>query len=182
MPTKTQMRLLRLKNITDNFFQEAWQLYEEAFPIEERKLLDEQSNILKNDNYHYDVLIDQNQFIGFILWWDFESYKFIDHFATSKHHRNKGIGSLILEKIITLNTKPILLEVELPTSNLNKRRIEFYTRHGFKLNQHYYEIPSVKNGQSPLQLLLMSHPNLLTASDVDIFIQKYHPIIYKKQS
>ncbi len=44
------MKLIRLKHISDNYFQKAWKLYEDAFPIEERKLLDNQSYILQNDS------------------------------------------------------------------------------------------------------------------------------------
>ncbi|OUS01070.1 hypothetical protein A9Q86_10020 [Flavobacteriales bacterium 33_180_T64] len=176
------MKLIRLKNISDNYFQNAWKLYKEAFPSEERRLLDDQISILKNDNYHFDILIDKKQFIGFILWWNFETHRYIDHFATSLDQRNKGIGKLILNKFINTNNKPILLEVELPTSNINERRIKFYERIGFRLNQHYYEIPPAQVSQSPLQLLLMSYPNHISTKDVELFIKKCHPIIFKNKT
>jgi GNAT superfamily N-acetyltransferase len=108
------MKLIRLKQISDNYFQKAWKLYEDAFPIEERRLLDDQSYILQNDSYHFDVLIDKDQFTGFILWWDFDTHRYIDHFATALEQRNKGIGKLILNKFIDSNNKSIILEVELP--------------------------------------------------------------------
>jgi len=174
------MKLIRLKHISDNYFQKAWKLYENAFPVEERRLLDNQSYILQNDNYHFDVLIDKDQFIGFILWWDFDTHRYIDHFATALKQRNKGIGKLILNKFIDSDNKSIILEVELPTSNINERRIKFYERIGFKLNQHYYEIPVIKEDLSSLQLLIMSYPNLISKKDIDLFVAKNHPIIFKK--
>lgn len=64
------MKLIRLKSISDHYFKEAWKLYEDTFPFEERRSLDNQSKVLQNDYYHFDVLIDKNQFTGFILWWD----------------------------------------------------------------------------------------------------------------
>lgn len=174
------MKLIRLKHVSDNYFKKAWKLYEDAFPIEERRLLDDQSYILQNDSYHFDVLINKDQFIGFILWWNFDTHRYIDHFATALDQRNKGIGKLILNEFIKSDNKSIILEVELPTSNINKRRIKFYERVGFKLNQHYYEIPPIKEDQSPLQLLLMSYPNFIYKKDVDLFVKKNHPIIFKK--
>lgn len=90
----------------------------------------------------------------------FETHKYIDHFATGVEQRNKGIGKLILNKFIDRVDKPILLEVELPTSDINERRIKFYERVGFKLNEHDYEIPPIKEDELPLQLLLMSYPNM----------------------
>ena len=176
------MKLIRLKNISDNYFQKAWNLYEDAFPFEERRLLDDQSYVLQNDSYHFDILIDKNQFMGFILWWDFETHRYIDHFATSIEQRNKGYGKFILSNFIDCNDKPVMLEVELPTSIINERRIKFYERVGFKLNQHYYEIPPLKEDQSPLQLLIMSYPSIISEKDVDQFVKKYHPVIFKNES
>ncbi len=179
--SKRPMKLIRLKNISDNYFQKAWNLYEDAFPFEERRLLDNQSYVLQNDRYHFDILIDKNQFMGFILWWDFETHRYIDHFATSVEQRNRGIGKFILNNLIDSNDKPVILEVELPTSTINERRIKFYERLGFKLNQHYYEIPPLKEDQSPLQLLLMSYPSMISEKDVDQFVKKYHPVIFKNK-
>lgn len=172
------MQLIRLKHSTNDYFLKAWKLYEEAFPSEERRLLKDQTYVLQNDKYHFDILIDNEQFIGFILWWDFETYRYVDHFAISKEQRNKGLGRLILNKFISRSNTPIILEVELPTSDINKRRIAFYERIGFKLNQHYYEIPPLTKKQVPLQLFLMSYPNLISKKDANLFVKKYHPIIF----
>lgn len=172
------MKLVRLKNISDNYFQKAWELYEDAFPSEERRPLEDQSRILQNENYHFDILIDKDQLIGFILWWDFETHRYIEYFATSVEQRNKGIGKLILNKFIYGNDKPIILEVELPTSSIKERRIKFYERIGFKLNHHYYEMPPLKQHQAPLQLLLMSYPDIISKKEVALFVEKYHPIIF----
>jgi len=173
------MKQLRLKSTSDIYFNQAWQLYEEAFPPEERRSLNYQSRIMKNANYNFDVVLNQDQCIGFLLWWDLENYKYIDHFATSISQRNQGFGRLILEKFISNTNETILLEVELPNTRINKRRIKFYERIGFKLNQHYYEIPSSQEGQSPLQLLLMSYPSYLSTKDVEQFVKTCHPILFK---
>lgn len=172
------MEHIRLKNTNDNYFNEAWKLYNEAFPIEERRLLDSQFKIMKKLNYHFDIATDKKQFIGFLLWWEFETLHYIDHFATLTEQRNKGFGKLILENFIKRSSRPILLEVELPDSSINKRRIKFYERLGFKLNQHYYEIPASKERKSPLQLLIMSYPTQLPKNDIDQFVKICHPIIF----
>jgi hypothetical protein len=48
----------------------------------------------------------------------------------------------ILEDFIKGNSNPTLLEVELPDSAINNKRIEFYERLRFKLNLHEYKVPS----------------------------------------
>ena len=179
MAASYPMKQVKLENLSDTFFQMAWELYEGSFPLEERRLKDAQARVMKNPDYNFDIVINNKQFIGFILWWDFEAIRYVEHFATSPQQRNKGFGKLILEKFIKSNDKPILLEVELPHSTINQRRIKFYERTGFKLNPHYYEVPPIQEGHSPLQLLLMSYPNLLSAEDVERFIKIYHPVIFE---
>ncbi|WP_160170056.1 hypothetical protein [Aquimarina megaterium] len=41
------MNLIRLKNISDNYFQQAWKLYENVFPVVERRILDAQTHMMK---------------------------------------------------------------------------------------------------------------------------------------
>ncbi|MCD8418041.1 GNAT family N-acetyltransferase [Tenacibaculum finnmarkense genomovar finnmarkense] len=173
-------KIKRLKNIYDTYFSEAWKLYQEAFPVEERRLLETQINILKNSIYHFDVILHQNKFIGFLLWWNFETLNFIDHFATVSAHRNKGFGKKIIENFIKNNQKLVLLEVELPDTEINKRRIQFYERVGFHLNSHYYETPDLSNNEKVFQLLLMSYPKELTFKNIEQFTTIYQPIVFNQ--
>lgn len=174
------MKQIRLKNTTDLYFHEMWKLYQEAFPVEEQRTLEEQSLILKKDDYHLYVFLAEEQFIGFIMWWDFTPYRYIDHFATAVKNRNKGFGKTILTQFLEQNTKPVLLEVELPTSDINQRRIQFYERLGLKLNPHFYTIPTVDADQRPWQLLVMSYPDLITEKDLKQFVEQYHPILFEQ--
>lgn len=172
------MKRVRLKNTSDPYFQEAWELYEDAFPPEERRSLQDQQRILKNDNYYFDVLIDENQFVGFLLWWNIGAYRYVDHFATSEQLRNKGLGKLILTTFLKEDDTPVLLEVELPTSPINERRIQFYERIELILNPHYYTVPSSKENEPPLELLLMSYPDAISVKDVEVFVKECHPILF----
>ena len=174
------MKIIRLQNTSNPYFYQAWEIYLEAFPVHERKTLEAQTLLMNNPLYHYDILIVDDEVIGFILWWNLESLRFIDHFATIKKHRNKGYGKLILENFSSTSDKPVLLEVELPESNINKRRIKFYERIGFKLNLHHYELPVFNEKQPPLQLLLMTYPEYISENEAKQFVKLCHPIIYKK--
>lgn len=174
------MEQIRLENISDNFFMEAWVLYENSFPLEERRLLDSQAKVIKKFNYNFDIIINEEQFIGFILWWEFDNLRYIEHFATVEHLRNKGFGKLIIERFTKRSLKPIILEVELSNSNINQRRINFYERLGFQLNTHFYEIPPMHEGFSTLELLIMSFPSSISEKDVRNFIEQCHHIIFKE--
>lgn len=171
------MLKLNLKEIKNDCFESAWLLYEEAFPIYERRALKAQTVLFENPNYKFDVFVEKDIFIGFIFWWDFENFQYIDHFAVTKTKRNNGYGAKILKEFIKSNFKPTLLEVELPNSPINKRRIKFYERLGFKLNLHEYKVPSSVDNRK-IDLLVMSYPKVISKENLNKFIVNNHPTIF----
>lgn len=173
------MKHHRIHTISEVYFSESWNLYESAFPEEERRTMDAQERLFKNNNYHFDVFSQGDKFVGFLLWWDFGGFRFIEHFATSESVRNRGFGGLILEGFKKRSETRIILEVELPKSKIEQRRIQFYQRIGFHLNHHFYEIPVLKEGGTTLQLLIMSFPNAISEKEVKNFSKHYHPILFE---
>jgi len=168
---------INIKTINDNYFPLAWQLYEDAFPEHERRTLEAQSKLFGKLSYQFDVYIKEDVFIGFVLWWDFKNFQYIDHFAVSQKLRSKGYGAKILEEYINEALKPIVLEVELPDSSINRRRIQFYERLGFKLNTHDYKVPS-STDDSKIDLLIMTYPKLISKQNLGEFVSNNHPIIF----
>ncbi len=145
----------------NKYFQAAWDLYLDSFPIDERRELGVQKKIFEHEDYVLEAFIFDDEFIGFLAWWRFDGLRYIEHMATIDSHRGKGYGSRILKKFISDSNEKIILEVELPNSETNKRRIGFYERLDFKLNQYeYQQLPYRKNG-FPIQLLIMSYPHLI---------------------
>lgn len=132
--------------------------------------------------YHFEVITGDDGFIGFILWWGFEDVRYIEHLATSARLRGKGYGRRIVEKFIAGSTLPVLLEVERPVTEINKRRIDFYRRLGFVLNLHDYLQPPYKKGGDPVPLMLMTCPEAITAGEAARFCRLYHPVIHKLRS
>ncbi|MFD0762072.1 GNAT family N-acetyltransferase [Lutibacter aestuarii] len=171
------MRQISLNTIDNTYFYSAWKLYEEAFPIYERRTLKAQTKLFGNHSYKFDLFVQDDVFIGFILWWNFKDFQYIDHFAVSKLLRNKGYGAKILQEFIKSNSKPTLLEVELPDSPLNKRRIKFYERLGFKLNLHNYKVPSSIDNRK-IDLLVMSYPEVISKEKLNQFVVNNHPTIF----
>ena len=107
------MTQFNLIDIDNPYFTSAWKLYEEAFPVYERRTLKAQSHLLKNPVYKFDVFIEKNVFIGFIMWWDFKDFQYIDHFAVTKSKRNNGYGAKILKEIdLLVMTYPRLIAKE----------------------------------------------------------------------
>jgi hypothetical protein len=55
------MTSIRLNTTTDTYFQEAWEIYNSAFPAEERRTLDKQIAVMKNSNYHFEAFLLTNK-------------------------------------------------------------------------------------------------------------------------
>ena len=70
--------------------------------------------------------------------------------------RNRGCGSLVLNEVKNKTEKLICLEVEPPETEISKRRVEFYKRNGFFLNNYPYMQPPISKGKSMIPLMIMT--------------------------
>ncbi len=171
----------RITSEQDTLFQFCWTLYMMSFPENERRAKEYQEETMKRELYHFDVVLDSGELIGFIGWWDFDDVRFIEHFATSASLRGQGYGAQILRSFAAESTKPIILEVEHPTYELARRRIGFYERLGFVLNPYGYEHPSYQqlDGQT-VSLMIMSYPEPISEQQLVDFKDRYIETIHFK--
>ena len=162
----------------DDCFEKAWQLYVDAFPDDERRMLPAQLELLEQPLYHFEAILKDDAFAGIFFWWHFNGLRFVEHFATSPQVRGGGVGRKLLENFIEESCEPIILEVEKPETEIARRRIGFYQRIGFRLNDYYYVQPPYRSGGNPLELSLMSFPQLLDEQTHSFFMKDCHPLIY----
>lgn len=103
------------------------------------------------------------RFCGFITWWDFGGFVYGEHFAMLPECRGAGIGGEVIDRFVAEAGKPVVLEVELPTNDMARRRIGFYERHGFVLCDAEYVQPPYDAGGECVPMRLMSHGMSLDA-------------------
>lgn len=175
------MERISLSDMDRKYFSEAWELYEAAFPLEERRSITGQKRIMEIDEYHFDVILMDKAMAGILLWWGFKEFTFIEHFATVADLRGKGYGNRILREFMETQKRIVVLEVEPPVDELKKRRVDFYRKLGFVLNSHFYVQPPMQEGSGPLQLNLMSWPTAFAEESVALFVGNYHPVIYDQE-
>jgi RimJ/RimL family protein N-acetyltransferase len=82
---------------------------------------------------------------------------YVEHFAIDETARNGGFGAVAMKQFIEQATHPVVLEVELPTDELSRRRIGFYERLGFIPDSHAYQQPPYNKGDSWLPMQLMAY-------------------------
>ena len=156
----------------NNLFLSWLDLYETAFPANERILL---STILKsikeqeNQGTHLEAILDGNgQFIGMTMY-ELPSDKpaaVLWYLAVTPEQRSSGWGSIIykgiLSKIDPEIYQALVFEVEIPgeagASTDAERRIRFYQRNGAKILGGIHYLQSVGWHQPPIPMHIMVHP------------------------
>jgi GNAT superfamily N-acetyltransferase len=152
----------QIVNTEDPYFGAFWSIYNESFPLNERRTSDQQIAIFKKAGYRIDLYLSGTQVIGFIASWEAKEFVFIEHFAIAPEFRSKGLGSAILNPFILSKTNLVILEIDPPVDELTSRRLRFYSLLGFLKNDFPHIQPSYRPGELPLQLTLLSWPDLIS--------------------
>ena len=146
--------MLEIMNIRD--FDRVYEIMEASFPTDEYRPYNEQKALLEESAYKIYVHKEDDTIVAFVAIWEFHSILFIEHFAVDSNYRNSGLGSKILKEISQMTKKQICLEVEPPNNQITTRRVEFYKRNGFFLNEFPYTQPAISQGKSPVPLKIMT--------------------------
>lgn len=150
-----------------------------SFPPDERRLSSDLENLIRRkENFHCCLIMADGKAIGLLNWWEFEKCNFLEHFALSPYAQNMGLGTAVLKNILLY--RPLLLEVERPDSDLNRRRIAFYERNDLRLwdNVSYIQ-PPYSVGREPVPMSLMASPEL-PQSQAEEYISTIHRNVYGK--
>lgn len=148
-----------IKNTNHPKFLEAWEIYQNSFPIEEKRVLEEQKQIFENKNYKFLLYLKEEKVIGFLASWESLDYTFVEHFAVSSKNRGQNFGSWIFKDFIK-EKKNIVLEIDLPKDELSKRRLAFYEKFDFiKCPFKHFQIPFRKD-EEELELMLLSYKKI----------------------
>jgi ribosomal protein S18 acetylase RimI-like enzyme len=167
-----------LKVLHDEQFDEIFQIIEQSFPIDEYRPYESQRALLSQPHYRIFAYEKDRELAGFLATWEGPEFIFIEHFAVKERFRNGGLGSKLLQDFLKQQTKPVVLEIELPEGELEKRRANFYKRNGFNLNPWSYVQPALAKGQSPVPLVIMSYPEPLQDQQFQSFKDWVYTNVY----
>lgn len=174
------MNSQNLKKFRDCDFDSFYKLMSEAFPSEEGRNYEDQKKLLNEEIYNITSHKDENGNItAFIASWEFNDFVFIEHFAVSSKMRCNGVGTSMIRDHLSKCNKPIFLEVELPENDLSIRRIEFYKRLGFHLNDYDYLQPPLQKQHDFLPLKIMSYPKRAEDKEFIDFRNMIYDKVYK---
>jgi len=170
------MEIERITTTSHPLYADAIDLYKISFPLHEQREEKSQIAILSNPAYHFDVVCDNEQFVGEILYWEIGDFLYIEHFCVLPSMRNKHYGQNILD---ALKSKPLILEIDPPIDEISLRRKGFYERCGFVENSYKHIHPPYHKGNVGHELVVMSSPSPLTKTEYDVFHQALCDVVMK---
>jgi len=150
------LNFLKIDNVYDEMFEGVFSLYTESFPKEERRSWAALENVLNSDKrFNLFALFCENNFAGFIAYWKFEHFYFLEHFAILPAYQNKNLGSETIATLLAQVNLPVVLEAEPPKNIEAERRIHFYERLGFSVMTDFYMQPPYDNHSFLIPMIIM---------------------------
>lgn len=149
-----------LKTLNKQSFDKMYEILSQSFPLDEYRSYEDHKALMDKSCYTVYTCCDGEDLMGFLAVWEFAEFGFIEHFAVAPQYRNRGLGGKMLRDLADRLGKRLCLEVEPPQTPMACRRIGFYQRNGFYLNDYAYTQPSLGVGRReiPLQIMTTGSP------------------------
>lgn len=170
------------KKLDVSWFEQIYAIMTEAFPSAEYRTKEAQRQLFALPQYEVYGYLEHDRLCAFLAAWDLKEVRFGEHLATKSEWRNAGIGAKLFRYYEGLSKQPLVFEVELPHSELAKRRIGFYERLGY----HYYgDIPYYQGSFHPhrerLELRLMMNDARMDSQRIDHIIDLIYAQVYRQK-
>ena len=143
-------------------------IYTESFPPDERRDFSDVIRLLEeNDDFFIVLLSDENKAVGFISYWEWNDFSYVEHFAVDSSCRGSGYGATAMTELLKRINNPAV-----------QRRIRFYERLGFVLCTRPYTQPPYSSEKQPLELYLMSFGKIDLNQVFDTVASRIHQKVY----
>lgn len=169
---------MKLKKADESFLPEMCEQLELNFDLEERRDSADQIKIFGDERFVSWIIEENGERIGFLNVWEFEKFTYFEHFVVYERYRGGGLGGRALDLLLQ-KYKNVVLEAEPPEEGIRKRRINFYVRHGLKVNSQFYWQPPFRAGGKGCELKVLSYPELL--NDFDGVVARIYKDVYKTE-
>ncbi len=156
------------------------EVYAGSFPVFEQRTEAQQRAAFKDAAYRLTAYTENGALTGFIAYWIFGDYVYIEHFAMSPAVRGKGYGSRILNDFISGTPRTVLLEIDPVTDTVSAARLRFYERCGFHTNEYRHIHPPYREGYAGHPLVVLSSGRPLTPDEYAQFARYLTETVMKQ--
>lgn len=174
------MKQVYIDSCSHDLFGAFWSLYGTSFPIFKQRTLAQQKLAFDNgQQYRLLAFVEDDEFLGFISYWEFDAYCYVEHFAIGATLRGKGYGSRVLEKFMADVGKMVLLEIDPISDAVSEARWRFYKRCGFFKNPYQHKHSAYRVGYEPHSLVVLTTKRGITESEYMEFSRDLGEVVMK---
>ena len=174
--------LKRITNAEDSSLNQLFSLYTEAFPPEERRETHQLIYLIENQSkMHFNSIEKAGELYGLLVYWDFDSFRYLEHFAVFPEKRNEKIGEQVLNYAAQHIKGLRIFEVEPAVNEMTVRRINYYRRNGYEILERDYIQPSYRqDSEEGVPLWIMGNPEAAQPHLLKGYIQTVKREVYGK--
>lgn len=164
------MEFLQIEASDKKRWNEVWKLYEDSFPIAETRKVEDHLRASSDKRFFPLSAWDGEQLIGIMFFWEWDSYRYLEHLAVNPNLRGHSYGTQLLKYLCDSN-HTIILEIDPLINELSVRRLQFYERSGYTLTPYrFVHLPYRLDGNEQ-ELLILSYPKMITKEQHNGFLK-----------
>lgn len=154
-------------------------LYHSAFNDNERRPWSKEVDLQSCDKrFALYTIESMGDMLGFISLWHFDTFTYVEHFAVWPLCRGGGIGAQTMQELGSIAGQRVVLEVEPPIEDIDKRRVGFYQRQGFAFIDKPYIQPAYAADKKALPMNIMTRGEFDIEREFDTIVETLHTQVY----
>ncbi len=169
-----------INSCTHKLYKSFHDLYSVSFPVFEQRSAEQQEEAFRDERYKLLAFTDDDTFLGFISYWEFATYRYVEHFAVNAALRGKGHGSAMLMAFMQSTSKVILLEIDPITDSVSAARLRFYKRCGFYEIPYPHKHPAYRSEYAPHHLTVLTSKREISKEEYGKFYKDLSGIVMKE--
>lgn len=173
------MEKIRIDSTEHPLYAAFQEIYAGSFPVFEQRTETQQQAAFSSAEYCLTAYTENGTLTGFMAYWTFGEYVYVEHFAMSPTVRGKGLGSRALEEFVTGNPRTVLLEIDPVTDAVSAARLRFYERCGFHANGYRHIHPPYREGYAGHPLVVLSSGRPVTPDEYARFARDLAETVMK---
>ena len=170
------MEYLRIEADDKERWNKVWDLYEKSFPVAEIRKKDDHLRACSDERFFPLSAWEGQQLIGLMFFWEWDSYRYLEHLAVNPDLRGNGYGSQLV-RYLRNSDHTIILEIDPLVNELSVRRLQFYERASYTLTPYrFVHLPYRIDGQEQ-ELLILSYPEMISKAQHNDFLRFVNEVV-----
>lgn len=172
------MNFARIRSTDDWNYDEAMELYREYFPEDMQRSDEAQAALMKEEDYHFTILYEEDMEAGFVGYWEAEKFLYLEHICVDPMFRHDECGKHALEAL-EHKGKKIIVTVGEVTDVEARKLAGYFQRAGFWMNPYPHTQGSCGAPDTECKKVVMSGPDMLTEEEYQAFNEYMHEKVMK---